>query len=395
MPGAARQFEPQIIPSGGAPSQYRFTARCSQCRKTDTYEANKITSDEVVEGYFKDRGWLLGRERSNDLCSSCLAHPRTPEPLRRVRDAHRAVPVAAGGQPDLAATADKRSRDTADILARHLGKPQALAAEVFRPKEVQPSHASAPDAPRQPVPTPALPPELEQALTGMAADLKGLRSAMEFMAEQVSKLVALGDQQVDTIARLAPLVVQSAEGITDGLREVVSAVGSIPSSIPLPHPAAPLAAEEQPMLRPEMIDDRDQAIRPEPEPPMEGEAEKLLKQSRRSKGSDKKAHKTASVPVAVKSIPDPKRLDRFYTTIRLPREVWDRAGFRPDDRLVLDWSGETLRIERAAEGGVKPKAIGAAAVILQSWKLGNVNFDQLQVTSADAALHLMAKLSGS
>ena len=145
MPGTARQFESQITRSGGAPSQYRFIARCSRCRKTDTYEASKTTSDEVVKGYFKGRGWLLGRDRSDDLCSGCLAHPRTPEPSRRVGDAHRIVPVAAGRQPDRPATAGKRSRDTADILARHLGKPQALAAEVFRSKEAQ---TSGPEAPR-------------------------------------------------------------------------------------------------------------------------------------------------------------------------------------------------------------------------------------------------------
>ncbi|HZA91527.1 MAG TPA: hypothetical protein VE420_02775 [Gemmatimonadales bacterium] len=395
MPGTARQFEPQITRSGGAPSQYRFTARCSQCRKADTYEAGKTTSDEVVKGYFKDRGWLLGRDRSDDLCSACLAHPRTPEPSRRVAEAHRVGPVAAGRQPDRSAPVDKRSRDTADILARHLGKPQALAAEVFRPREVQPSRPSAPEAARQPVPAPALPPEIQQSLLGMTADLKGLRSAMELMAEQVSKLVALGGQQIDAVARLAPLITQSAEGITDGLREVVSVVGSIPGSLPLPHPAEPLAAEEQPMLQREMIDDHDQAIGSEPEPHIQGKAEERLQQRRRSKRSEAKAHKTANASIVVKSIPDAKRSDRFYTTIRLPRDMWDRAGFGPDDRLVLDWSGKTLRIERAAEGGVKPKSIGDAAVVLQSWQLGYLNFDQPKVTSANASLRLTAKLSVS
>ena len=100
MPGTARQFEPQITRSGGAPSQYRFTARCSQCRKADTYEANKATSDEVVKGYFRDRGWLLGRDRSDDLCSACLAHPRSPEPSRRAGEAHRAIPATADKRPE-------------------------------------------------------------------------------------------------------------------------------------------------------------------------------------------------------------------------------------------------------------------------------------------------------
>jgi hypothetical protein len=120
-----------------------------------------------------------------------------------------------------------------------------------------------------------------------------------------------------------------------------------------------------------------------------------LKQGRGSKRSEEETHKTAPAPVVVKSIPDAKRSDRFYTTIRLPRAIWDRAGFGPDDRLVLDWSGKTLRIERAAEGGVKPKSIGEAAVILQTWKLGNLNFDQPKVTSADASLRLTVRPSRS
>ena len=128
---------------------------------------------------------------------------------------------------------------------------------------------------------------------------------------------------------------------------------------------------------------------------MDGEAEERLKQSRRSKRKEEQTRQRASAPIVVKSLPDAKRSDRFYTTIRLPREVWDRAGFGPDDRLVLDWSGKTLRIERAAEGGVKPKSIGDAAVILQTWKLGNLNFHQPKVVSADAALRLTAKLPGS
>ncbi|MGF9765098.1 hypothetical protein AAII07_59655, partial [Microvirga sp. 0TCS3.31] len=94
---------------------------------------------------------------------------------------------------------------------------------------------------------------MEQALTGMAAELKGLRSTMEGMAEQMSKLVALGGQQMEAIAQLAPLMVQSADGIAGGLREVVSAIQSIPSaSPPEPEPSKakePLKREAEPVER--------------------------------------------------------------------------------------------------------------------------------------------------
>src|SRR3954462_248737 len=126
MPGIARQFEPQITRSGGAPSKYRFTARCSGCHKTDTYESSKSVGDDFIKGYFKERGWLLGRDRAYDLCPDCLTKPREAQ---RHRSPEAANPSGRSTTP-----ADKRPQDTADILARHLGKPEVLAAEVFRPK---------------------------------------------------------------------------------------------------------------------------------------------------------------------------------------------------------------------------------------------------------------------
>jgi hypothetical protein len=216
---------------------------------------------------------------------------------------------------------------------------------------------------------------------------------MELMAEQVGKLVALGSQQIEAIARLAPLVAQSAEGITSSVRDVVSAARSIPSSSG--HPAEPVMAVQQPALQPEPIQEDAQTIGSEPPIDVEIEAIEPLKRRRRSKKNEEKAQKMVSAPVVVKSIPDAKRSDRFYTSIRLPRELWDSAGFGPEDRLLLDWSGKTLRIDRATEGGVKPKSIGEAAVILQSWKLGNLNFDQPKVTNGEASLRLTARPSGA
>jgi hypothetical protein len=381
MPGIARQFEPQITRSGGAPSRYRFTARCSGCHTTDTYEASKPAGDELVKGYFKERGWLLGRSRSYDLCPACLAKPRGPQQRHM-------LPESAHRSDGSTAPAERRSRDTADILARHLSKPEALAAEVFRPKPVQAPRPSAPDAPRQTAPAPALSPEIEQALTGMAADLKSLHSILELMAEQMDKLVALGSQQIEATARLAPLMAQSADGISGGLRDVVSAIQTIPSSSP---PVGEPAKTEEPLTREaDPVGPQEPDISPEPEPLAVAGAKGRSRQKRQPQQTEDQTPKIASMPVLVKSIPDAKRADRFYTSIRLPRELWDKAGFGPNDRLLLGWSGKALTIERATEGGVKPKLISEASVVLQSWKLGNLNLDQPKVTGANASLRLTA-----
>jgi hypothetical protein len=215
----------------------------------------------------------------------------------------------------------------------------------------------------------------------MAADLKSIRSTMELMAEQVSKLVALGGQHIDAIARLTPLMVQAADGISGGLREVVSAVQLISNtSPPVREPSKaeePLTPEAEPV-----------ELSSEPEPRNAPRAKARSRAGQRSTETKDQVRETGSGPLVVKSIPDAKRSDRFYTSIRLPRDLWDQAGFGPDDRLLLDWSGKTLTIERVAEGGVKPKAVGSTSVVLQSWKLGNLNLDQPRVTGADGSLRL-------
>lgn len=382
MPGIARQFEPQITRTGGAPSRYRFIARCSTCHKMDTYEASKPTADEVVKGYFKDRGWLLGRDRSYDLCPACLAKPREAAEPRPIHEGQRyRSPAAANHSDRLTAPADQRSRDTADILARHLGKPEALAAEVFRPKPMQAPRPSVPDTPRQAGSIPALSPEVEQALTGMAADLKSLRSTMELMAEQVSKLVALGGQQIEAIAQLAPLTIQSAEGISVSVREAMTAAQtlSMPSAVPL---------VQESVSAGEIHSEQQQDVRPEPDAAQtSGAPAKRIPRLAKTEGPARKAVPTQ---VAVKSIPDAKRSDRFYTTIRLPRELWDRSGFGPDDRIQIDWKKKTVSINRVSDGGVKPKTIGDAVVVLQSWRLGDINFDPTKITAGQGLLRLKA-----
>ncbi|WP_201832808.1 hypothetical protein [Microvirga zambiensis] len=376
MPGIARQFEPQITRSGGAPSKYRFTVRCSDCGNIDAYEASRPASHDAVRAYFKDRGWLLGRAASFDLCPTCLARPRHAQNMQ------------PASQPRETKALDKRHRDTADILARHMGKPEELAAEIFRPKEAKPLQASAPKAPVPAQVMPALSPEVEQTLSGMAADLRGLRSAVELMADQVSQLVALGGRQIETFAHLTPVLTQSAGGISDGLRQVARAVQSIPQ-LPQPVPDQLPVAEADADISQQPPDAADPVQLSEveaPEPP------------RRARGRRKAKDETgpsAPANVVVKSIADANGKDRFYTSIRLPRELWDSAGFGPTDRLLLDWSGRALSIQRAAEGGVKPKAIGGTSVVLQSWKLGNLNFDQPKVTNGEGSLRLTARPSGT
>ena len=375
MPGIARQFEPQITRSGGAPSKYRFTIRCSDCASTDTYEAVRPTSHDTVRNYFSERGWLLGRAPSFDVCPACLARPGRSQRTR-----------VTAPHPEAKAS-DNRHQVTADILARHLGKPKELAAEVFRPREAKPTQPPAPREAQTQQLAPSFSMEVEQALSGMVADVKGLRSAVELMADQLSQLVALGGRQIETLVQLTPALAQSTEGLSDGLREVARAVQAL-AHLPQPVTDRAIVAEaDAGTAQPQAVDAEpapvsEQAV-PEPPRPARGQR-KAKDETGRSKPAN----------VVVKSIADSKGKDRFYTSIRLPRELWDRAGFGADDRLLLDWSGKALSIERADQGGVKPKSVGDTSVVLQSWKLGNLNFDQPKVTNSEGSLRLTIRPSG-
>ena len=370
MSGIARQFEPQITRSGGAPSKFRFTVYCSDCAATDSYEASRPTSDDAVRGYFKDRGWLLGRAAPFDVCPACLARPRHGQKMQ-----------PAGGRRETKAL-DARHRDTADILARHLGKPEALAAEVFRPRERPSAPPPARDTKASPAPSPALSDKAEQTFVAIAADLKGLRAAVELMAQHVSQLVALGSRQIEALTNLPPALTRSAEGLSDGLRQVARAIEAVPPMLPpVPGQATPAELDAGPT--------QTQAGDAEPAPLAETAVTEPARQARGRRKSKDETVASELADIVVKSIADSKGKDRFYTSIRLPRQLWDRAGFSPDDRLLLDWTGSVLSVERTAEGGVKPKSVGGTTVVLQSWKLGNVNFDTPRVTGMGGSLQLI------
>lgn len=214
----------------------------------------------------------------------------------------------------------------------------------------------------------------------MAVDLKSLRSSVEFMAEQMSKLVALGSQQVQAIAPLAPVMVQSTDRISSDFQEIVRVVQTIPSpSVPTPEPQF-VATNVPSIEQVEEIRSNHQL-----EQAAGTMAPTNLRRPRQNQGG---SHRGTPSQVVVKSIPDAKRPDRFYTTVRLPRELWDRSGFGPEHRLQMVWTGKALSIQRVSDGGVKPKAVGSTVVVLQSWKLGNLNLDKPKVTSGEGSLRL-------
>ena len=202
------------------------------------------------------------------------------------------------------------------------------------------------------------------------------------MAEHVSQLVALGSRQIEALTNLPPALTRSAEGLSDGLRQVARAIEAVPPMPPpVPDQATPAEVDAGPT--------QTQAGDAEPAPLAETAVTEPARQARGRRKAKDETVASELADIVVKSIADSKGKDRFYTSIRLPRQLWDRAGFWPDDRLLLAWTGSALSVERTAEGGVKPKSVGGTTVVLQSWKLGNVNFDTPRVTGMGGSLQLI------
>jgi hypothetical protein len=132
-----------------------------------------------------------------------------------------------------------------------------------------------------------------------------------------------------------------------------------------------------------------QAVDAEPAPLAEPARHEPPRRTKGTLTTKRKALRGERTNIVVKSISDAKRSGRFYTSIRLPRQLWDQAGFGPDDRLLLDWDGTALCIERTSKGGVTPKSIGGTSVVLQSWKLGNLNFDSPSIAGTGRSLRLV------
>ena len=73
--------------------------------------------------------------------------------------------------------------------------------------------------------------------------MKGLRAAVELMAQHVSQLVALGSRQIEALTNLPPALTRSAEGLSDGLRQVARAIQALP---PMPPPVPDQATGAEP-----------------------------------------------------------------------------------------------------------------------------------------------------
>ena len=67
-----REFSYQVTRIGNTSSKYFTPVRCCRCEREKVFEAVKALPDEIIAKRFRSWGWVIGRNRSNDICPVCI-----------------------------------------------------------------------------------------------------------------------------------------------------------------------------------------------------------------------------------------------------------------------------------------------------------------------------------
>lgn len=67
-----REFPYQVTRIGNTGSKYFTPVRCCRCGREKVFESIKALPDEIIAKRFRSWGWVIGRNRSNDICPVCI-----------------------------------------------------------------------------------------------------------------------------------------------------------------------------------------------------------------------------------------------------------------------------------------------------------------------------------
>jgi hypothetical protein len=385
----SRQFEPQVTRVGNAPSRVRFTLKCHQCPTEDYVDGGRVLPDDLVSKKFKQRGWLLGRNRGYDVCPKCLGVTKENALANvfNVTDASGPVPSAA----EIAAQAADTQRETVAKTDAALDKLFGKVAE--KPKSGGCSYA---DRATDPLLT-IIAHDMAEVRAGIAQIVEGnlernqlldqqtkaFNKHLDMMHDHVGMFQRLIDQMerqnraqeqtIRAIAGIVPTVVRTSEGMTSGVRAALAQIVEelLPRlPVPAPTPVYPPEAElgipadtEDVALMPA----RAQTVEPVTAVPAEAPAAPKPWRMRAS--------------ASVTSYPDGRKGGRFLTHVSVDRKIWDEMGYTLEDRFDISGNSEWgVVIARAKKGGVKPKRVGTKTVVFQTRNVGDLNYTRLHAT---------------
>lgn len=67
-----RDFPYQVTRIGNTGSKYFTPVRCCRCGREKVFESIKALPDEIIAKRFRSWGWVIGRNRQNDICPVCI-----------------------------------------------------------------------------------------------------------------------------------------------------------------------------------------------------------------------------------------------------------------------------------------------------------------------------------
>ena len=88
-----RDFPYQATHIAGFGFKYLFPVRCSKCGLVKEFESHKILPDVFIHKKFMQWGWLMGRNRSYDVCPHCLGVTRENKLASKFKVVHNSEPV--------------------------------------------------------------------------------------------------------------------------------------------------------------------------------------------------------------------------------------------------------------------------------------------------------------
>ena len=88
-----RDFPYQVTRIGNTGSKYFTPVQCCRCGREKVFESVKALPDEIIAKRFRSWGWVIGRNRQNDICPVCIGVKPENKLAERFRVTVDDVPV--------------------------------------------------------------------------------------------------------------------------------------------------------------------------------------------------------------------------------------------------------------------------------------------------------------
>lgn len=88
-----RLFPYHVTRIGNQATKYFTPVHCCKCGTEKVFESFKALPDEVISKRYKQWGWLIGRNRSHDICPRCLGITPENKLAEKFRVTRQAVAV--------------------------------------------------------------------------------------------------------------------------------------------------------------------------------------------------------------------------------------------------------------------------------------------------------------